>query len=248
VAEPARLLLADDEETFLYATADLLRGRGYLCDCVSSADDAVLAIAAQRYDLLIADIKMPGNPRLELVRGLQGAAGTLPVIIVTGYPTLESALEAIRLPVIAYLTKPFEFQELVSQVEKGVKWSRVSRVVGGTRDRLEQWTLELSGVEVALRSDTAEAHQQSIDAFLSVTFRNMVGSLTDILRIAQVATGQTVAPEACHLLNCPRHARLMDAINDAIGSLEKTKTSFKSRELGELRRTLQSVVDEERGA
>src|SRR5262249_29123607 len=137
VAEPARILLADDEQTFLYATADLLRGRGYHCDCVSTSEEALVALARERYDLLIADIRMPGNPRLELIRGLQGAGGSLPVIIVTGYPTLESALEAVRLPVIAYFTKPFEFEELASEVERGVSWSRLSRVVGTARSRLE---------------------------------------------------------------------------------------------------------------
>src|SRR5262245_20450522 len=182
VDEAARILIADDEETFLHSTADLLRKEGFECDCVSTADEAVTSLTRQQYDLLIADIRMPGNPNLEMVRGLAAGAGNLPVILVTGYPSLQSALDAVRLPVIAYLVKPFEFEELRSEVERAVGWSRLSRAVGSARSRLDHWKNELGALEGLLGSDSKDTRGRSLDVFLGITLRNIVGSLSDLER------------------------------------------------------------------
>jgi len=247
VSEKGRILIADDEETFRFSTADLLRSKGYHCDCVVATEEAIDALARDRYDLLIADLLMPGNPRLELIHTLQSAGGTLPIILVTAYPTLESALEAVRLPVIAYLVKPFEFEDLLAEVERGIRWSRLSRAVDSTQDRLDHWKSELAGVEGVLRSDSPDAQARSLEAFLSVTLRNIAGGLADLERIAHAVSGRPVAPDACHLLNCPRHARLVAALAEAVAVLERTKSSFRSRELGSLRRSLEIILNEERG-
>ena len=65
MTELGRILFADDEETFLQASCDLLRREGYACDGVPDASAAMQKLAAKKYDLLIADIKMPGNAELE---------------------------------------------------------------------------------------------------------------------------------------------------------------------------------------
>jgi CheY-like chemotaxis protein len=238
--------MADDEATFLHSTCELLRKEGYGCDCVASAGEALEALDRAQYDLLIADIRMPGNPNLELIHGLQARGGDLPVILVTGYPSLGSALEAIRLPVLAYLVKPFEFPALLDEVVKAVSWSRLRRAVGCARQRLDGWRTDLADVEGSLKGDLADTRAGSVDAFLAVTMRNIAGSLADLERIAQAVAGRSVAPDACHLLNCPRHRRLTDALEQTIGVLERTKSSFKSRELGELRRVLAILLEEER--
>ena len=112
-----RILFADDEETFLYATADLLRQEGYTCDCVRDGASAIAKLHEHSYSLIIADIKMPGNSELEFIRLLPQIAPGVPVILVTGYPTLRSAVHSIQLPVVAYLIKPLEFDELLGQVQ-----------------------------------------------------------------------------------------------------------------------------------
>jgi CheY-like chemotaxis protein len=101
-------LIADDEETFLLSTADLLRREGYHCDCAPDGKRAAEMLGKGEYDLLIADIKMPGNGNLELVREMPRLAEGLPVILVTGYPSLKTAMESFQLPVAAYLPKPVE--------------------------------------------------------------------------------------------------------------------------------------------
>ncbi len=112
-----RILFADDEETFLQATADLLRQEGYECDCVRDGASATAKLHEHAYSLVIADIKMPGNSELEFIRLLPRIAPGVPAILVTGYPTLRSAVHSIQLPVVAYLIKPLEFDELLGQVQ-----------------------------------------------------------------------------------------------------------------------------------
>lgn len=117
MVEPRRILIADDEESFLYSTADILRMEGYDCSCASDARSATAMLRKDSYDLLIADIKMQGNADLEFIKALPQIAEGMPVILVTGYPSLNSAIESIQLPVVAYLVKPFELNELLVRVK-----------------------------------------------------------------------------------------------------------------------------------
>ena len=117
MVEPGRILIADDEESFLYSTADVLRREGYECSCASDARAATEMLKEDGYDLLIADIKMQGNSDLEFIKALPQIAEGMPVILVTGYPYLNSAIDSIQLPVVAYLVKPFELNELLMRVK-----------------------------------------------------------------------------------------------------------------------------------
>lgn len=119
--QPPRLLLADDEETFLKAIAELLRDEGYECHCVCDGYQALDRLAANQYKLLIADLQMPGNIQLELIARIEQIAPGMPVILVTGYPSLSSAIYAVELPVVAYLVKPFDFSDLLKHIQKALR-------------------------------------------------------------------------------------------------------------------------------
>ena len=92
------ILLADDDDAVLAATGALLRKAGYEVDCVPSGAEANQHIATKRYDLVILDIHMPGNRHLEVVRshGDTGRLAAVPIMIITGNPTVQSAIDAMR--------------------------------------------------------------------------------------------------------------------------------------------------------
>jgi DNA-binding NtrC family response regulator len=127
MAKGARILLADDEEVFLRYASALFQKAGYECDCVKDASDGVANLKKHRYDAVISDIKMPGNNDLKLVRETARLQDGVPVILVTAYPSTDTAIPAVSLPVKAYVEKPVEFEELLSTVDGAILESRTYR-------------------------------------------------------------------------------------------------------------------------
>ena len=114
------ILVADDEELFLESTADILREEGYHCDTVTNSTDGRAALDRGRYDLLIADINMPGNANLEFVGRGRESFPSLPVILMTGYPEVETAVKGIEIGIDDYVLKPFEEQSFIQKVKKAI--------------------------------------------------------------------------------------------------------------------------------
>jgi CheY-like chemotaxis protein len=237
-----RILIADDEETFLNSMADLLRQAGYQCDCAPNAIVAAELLHTNDYDLLIADIKMEGNFDLELIRELPQLAEGMPVILVTGYPSMKSAIQSIQLPVAAYLIKPFEFDELLVQVQISIKNYQFFKAIRDHRKRLLNWSEGLKGIEEAQNIMPPSGSSTPLDTFLTLTFRNITGALSDLKHLTESFSIGSSKQEVCHLLNCPRLNTLNETLVETIDALEKTKSAFKSKELGNLRRKLEDLV------
>jgi CheY-like chemotaxis protein len=240
-----RILIADDEETFLHSTVDLLREKGYDCVGVPDAFSAAELLKREDFDLLIADIRMPGNEELELIRQLFQLPGRPPIILITAYPSLKSAIESVDLAVAGYLVKPFEFEQLLSKVRTSVEQSRVNRLFRAMQKRLQDWQQDLNHIEKSLGGSTAgQTSSPSVSTFFDLTFRNIAGALRDLNEVTKAAGQVHEAPpeEVCHLLSCPRLDTLAGAVTDAIEVIGKTKTAFKSKELGDLRKRLQQAI------
>ena len=153
-----RILLADDEPVFLDSTADLLRREGY--DCVTARDGpAALAAleAGPSFDLLVTDLEMPGNADLDLVRKVAAMSGGLPIIILTGFPSVRSAVASIELPVAAYLTKPVHFDDLKQRVATAVSRYRSYQAMQSAEQRLGSWRQDLQQLPVGLVPGTSSA-------------------------------------------------------------------------------------------
>jgi DNA-binding response OmpR family regulator len=237
-----RILLADDEETFLHATADLLRREGYECETVPDAPSALAKVKNSPYDLLISDLEMPGNENLALIREVGDVAGGLPVIIITGFPSTTSAIAAIELPVSAYLLKPVALPELLDRVASAVARFRSYQVMRRTEDRLRQWNVDVERIS-SLPADGAAKPGREVDAFLALTLRNVMGSLSDLQQLGRALASSNQAEHACQILNCPRGIQLQEAVRETVRVLEETKGAFKSKTLGDLRHKLELMLD-----
>ena len=133
---PPRILLADDEETFRSSVAVLLRREGYTCDVASSGLDAAEMLSRAQYDLIITDLRMPGNMDLELLRTVASSGEVLPVIVVTAFPSVPTAIEAVRCAVVDYLVKPFDFDELLRAVRRALEARKAARMLESLRSAL----------------------------------------------------------------------------------------------------------------
>jgi DNA-binding NtrC family response regulator len=122
-----RILLADDDPSYQATMAELLRAEGYEITCVNTGEAAFGAAEREQFDLLLADLEMPGNEDLALVKGVAGRHGNLPIIIVTGFPSLRTAMASIELPVAAYLVKPVTFPSLAGRIEQAISRYRTYR-------------------------------------------------------------------------------------------------------------------------
>jgi excisionase family DNA binding protein len=115
-----RVLVVDDEASIRDLLSKTLALAEYDVDTAPDGTTALDRMRAFNYDLLIADLKMPGMDGLTLIRQAKRIKGDLPVIIITGFSTESSAIEAVNLGVAGYLTKPFRVPQVLAAASKAL--------------------------------------------------------------------------------------------------------------------------------
>jgi CheY-like chemotaxis protein len=240
---PIRLLLADDEEIYLQATAELLRDDGFSVDTALDATSATRLLESQTYDVLISDIRMPGNLQFEFIRQIGRLAPDLPVIIVTAHPTVETASESVNLPVVAYLTKPLPIEVLTEHILRYASVARTRSAVGRYAERLTAWSESLQQLQGTGFTHQVNPSRQLAQEVLGLSLANMAGMLSDMSALFTAALGDGPGMLPCVSGHCPRLDTYQQAIRDGIHVLEETRSSFKSKELGALRQKLEQQLE-----
>ena len=128
------VLVVDDEMAVAKALQRVLQASGYEVTIAGDGATAVDKIVHASFDVVLSDIQMPGMTGVELLGIVRGYDLDVPVILMTGTPTLETAIEAIRLGALQYLPKPISNDALVKAVERA---SRLHRMAQMKRDALK---------------------------------------------------------------------------------------------------------------
>jgi excisionase family DNA binding protein len=115
-----RILVADDEASIRDLLAKTLALAEYEVDLVPDGRSAIERLRIMPYDLLITDLKMPGIDGLAVIREARRLRADIPVIIITGFSTEASAIEAVNLGVSGYLTKPFRVPRVLATAAKAL--------------------------------------------------------------------------------------------------------------------------------
>ena len=115
-----RVLVVDDEASIRDLLSKTLALAEYEVDTAPDGTAALDRLRSVNYDLLIADLKMPGMDGLTLIRQAKRMKADLPVIIITGFSTESSAIEAVNLGVAGYLTKPFRVPQVLAAASKAL--------------------------------------------------------------------------------------------------------------------------------
>jgi len=113
-----RVLLADDERSIAITLADDLKRAGHKVRVVNDGTAANAALLEEHFDVLVTDIQMPGMNGIQLLEALKQKSPTTEVVIITGYATIESAVDAIRKGAFDYIRKPFENDEILVALRK----------------------------------------------------------------------------------------------------------------------------------
>ena len=122
--EPANVLVVDDEGANRYSVSKTLQRVGYMVSEAASGEEALENIQKTLFDVVLTDIRMPGIDGVELLRRIKDEAPDAIVILMTGYATLGTAVEALRLGAHDYLIKPSSSQDIRQSVGRGVERAR----------------------------------------------------------------------------------------------------------------------------
>ncbi len=133
----ARILIVDDDRIIRESLTELLRLDGYEVESAGGFREALTQLEQQPFDLVLADVNMQGSNGFELLHVIKKRFDNVSVIMITGYGTIESAVEAIKMGAYDYLTKPIVDEELQLRVERGVAQQALIRENRNLRDQLD---------------------------------------------------------------------------------------------------------------
>jgi response regulator RpfG family c-di-GMP phosphodiesterase len=166
-----KVLVVDDEHAIAELVARHLGSQGYETHPVFDGEEAIRALAAGRFDLVISDIRMPGRNGLEVLEAARAKDGTLPVIMLTSVSNVDTAVHAMRNGAADYILKPFNLEALDIAVERAIERRELlltdqryhAEMELAVEEKTRALRLALSEVQITFNA-TVEAMVSSIEA------------------------------------------------------------------------------------
>lgn len=124
------ILVVDDELPMLSVLERIITAEGYEVTTTNNALEVPELMEKTSFDLVIADFRMPGMSGMEILRLIRSAGRPEEMIMITAFPSPESAAEAIEEGVFDYITKPFTKEQIVAAVARAIRWQRTKRREG----------------------------------------------------------------------------------------------------------------------
>lgn len=125
---PRRILLVDDQASVLRSISRVLAVRGYTVVTATNGEDAIRLVSTGEFDVVLSDIAMPVMDGIALLREIRAHNLYVPVILMTGEPTVDTAVRAMEHGALHYLTKPFELPVLEETLEKAFRLRRMTEL------------------------------------------------------------------------------------------------------------------------
>ncbi len=113
----ARILVVDDDENIRKVVIAILEDEGYAVESVGTAKEAIEKTKRKFYNIALIDIRLPDMEGIELLTKIRETTPRMRKVIVTGYPTLQNAVEAVNKGADAYIVKPFDVKKVLKTIE-----------------------------------------------------------------------------------------------------------------------------------
>lgn len=182
-----RILIIDDEEGIRSVLADLFQGLGYKVSLEEQGKAGLKSALSSDYDLVMLDLSLPKVDGLDLLRELKESKPEMPVIIITGYASMGSAVEAMRLGAYDYITKPFDIDNVQIVAERAIERSRLIDENNYLRQELHS-TYGFDNV-IGLSPDAQKAY---------VLAAKVADSSASVLILGETGTGKEYLARSIH--------------------------------------------------
>jgi DNA-binding NtrC family response regulator len=228
----AHILVADDDEVSCQVVAETLEAEGFRVEQVTSGDAALSSLREEDHDLLIIDVRMPGKSGLEVTRIVHERYPSLPIIVMTAFGSIETAVEAIHEGAFDFISKPMNFEELKKTVARAL----------GQR-RLQQRALASDVGDGEDRQRLGKIIGKS-PAMLEVykTVARVASTKSTVLILGESGTGKELIARAIHQ-HSPRANRPFVAVD--CGAL--TETILESELFGHVRGAFTGALADKKG-
>ncbi len=144
MVENHAILLVDDEEVICHACRRIFSRQGFTVDANTDARQGLAMALEKDYEIILLDIKMPNMDGIQFLEQLRTSRPEVPVLIITGYPSIPNAAAAMRLGACDYVTKPFTSEEITSAVQRVLA---TRRMLEGNGESAESTALEMFAAE-----------------------------------------------------------------------------------------------------
>jgi len=121
MGENARILIVDDDENIRKVLATILEEEGYDVETVDTARKAIEKTKKRFYNVALIDIRLPDMEGIELLTKMKDTVPRIRKIIITGFPTLQNAVEAVNRGADAYVMKPFDVEKVLQTIKENLK-------------------------------------------------------------------------------------------------------------------------------
>ncbi len=197
----AHILIVDDDEHMAKTLSRVLSAQGYECYVALSGDQGLGLMHEKRFDLILTDLVMPGFDGVTFVRSVKSIDPNIPVIMITGYGSIDNAVESMKAGVYHYLTKPVRLAELQVYVEKALASHEMLTEVHELKERLKDYQAQnlIIGNSTAMRKVIAQAEQ-------------VAPSSATVLITGETGTGKEMIADMIHRIS-PRKDQEMIRVN-----------------------------------
>ena len=228
------ILIVDDEPLIRKSLFEILKMTGFPCAMATNAEEALQYISKHKVDILISDMKLPEMSGIDLLRKVKKSQPQIEVIMMTGYGSIETAVEAMKLKAFDYITKPIIDDEIKMIIEKIVE-----------KKELLQENKDLKKLVAKSKRDMFQGIIGGCEEMLSVynLIESVASTNATILISGESGTGKGIAARAIH--QCDQNRHTMPFVEVSCGAL--SETLLESELFGHVKGSFTGAIKDKQG-